>query len=156
MGRSDADFDYSSLIVPAGAIFVAADEPLLVYPSIAAAEAHLEAVDVRNGVYSAAYGLQGEPFSISADTGVVVIEPISKPPMPMQFKELLLRYLDETGNPADPTESLVDLVEKVWKAESDFWQSHDPYGDRFGTALSRSGCFVVFAISAVALLFAFG
>ena len=154
MKRSDADSYYNSATPPAGAIFVAADEPLLVYPSIAAAEAHLEAIDVKSGVYSAVFGPRGEPFSISAEEGFVVIEPISAPSMPSQLKALLLRYLDETGNPTDATESLADLVDKVWRAESDFWPSHDPYGDRFGTALPRSGCLAEVALLAVGLYFA--
>jgi hypothetical protein len=63
--QSDAiDFDYASTAVAPGALFVAADEPLLVYPSVGAAERDLEAIDVENGVYTAAYGPNGEPYRI--------------------------------------------------------------------------------------------
>lgn len=50
-----SDFDHTEE-VPDGALFVAADEPLLVFPSVAAAAGYLEAVDVEDGVYPAAYG----------------------------------------------------------------------------------------------------
>lgn len=61
MATNATDFDYTSPTVPSGALFVAADEPLLIYPSVAAAESHLEAVDVEDGVYPSAYGPNGEP-----------------------------------------------------------------------------------------------
>jgi hypothetical protein len=53
------DFDYESPTVPERALFVAADEPLLIFPSIIAAERWLEAIDVENGVYPAAFGPNG-------------------------------------------------------------------------------------------------
>jgi hypothetical protein len=46
------EFDHSSAAVPGGALFVAADEPCLVFPSPAAAEQYLEAIDVENGLYT--------------------------------------------------------------------------------------------------------
>ena len=59
------DFAYDAATVPPSALFVAADEPLLVFPSVAAAERYLEAIDVENGVYPAAYGPNGELYRIN-------------------------------------------------------------------------------------------
>ncbi len=151
MEPGDGDLDHSLATVQAGAIFIAADEPLLVYPSVAAAEADLEAIDVKNGAYSAAFGPLGEPFIISAYDDCVVIEPVSKPKMPEQFKALLMEYLDATGKPADPTESLASLVNKVWKANNYSRWSRDRRRKRLGLM-----CVMTFAILAAALSVAVG
>ena len=62
MAVDASDLDDSSATVPSGTLFVAADEPLLVFPSVSVAESHLEAIDVENGVYPAAFGPNGEPI----------------------------------------------------------------------------------------------
>lgn len=91
-----SDFDYSSTTVPPGALFVAADEPLQIYPSVAAVERHLEAIDVEDGVYPVAYGPNGEPFRIGSEDNRVIIEPTGEPNRPDELRLLLLRYLEAT------------------------------------------------------------
>jgi hypothetical protein len=49
MKKSDADFDYTPAEMPSAGIFVPADEPLLVFPSIRAAERYLEVTDIKAG-----------------------------------------------------------------------------------------------------------
>jgi hypothetical protein len=114
-------FDYASVTVPSGALFVAADEPLLVYPSVAAAKSHLEAIDVRYGLYPAAYGPNGESYQIEADGDHVVIEATSEPDRPDELSGLLLRYLEATGRTSDATATFAHLVATVWAIERDFW-----------------------------------
>jgi hypothetical protein len=147
--RAD-DFDYSSTTVPEAALFVAADEPLLVFPSIAAAEQYLEVYDVDNGVYPAAYGPSGERFDVRSERRHVVIERSAERPDPSELKALLLRYLDARGLSADAEAPLEQLVAQVWTIESDFWQEHDPDGDRFGTSIPWWGCVgVLLALGAI-------
>jgi hypothetical protein len=117
--------------VPDGALFVAADEPLLVFPSVRAAEAWLDAIDVENGVYPAAYGPNGEAFSIGSERNRVIIEPTGAPNRPDELKALLLRYLEASGRSADASLNFHELVATVWAIERHFWQEHDPYDDRF-------------------------
>jgi hypothetical protein len=145
------EFDYESPTVPVGALFVAADEPLLVFPSATAAERWLEAIDVENGVYPAAYGPNGEPFSIDNERNRVVIEPTGEPNKPDELKALLLRYLEATARPADGSLDLHELVAMVWAIQSEFWQEHDPYSDRFGTRIPIWGCVAFVAAAALAL-----
>jgi len=150
-----ADFDYSSATVPPGALFVAADEPLLVYPSVAAAERDLEAIDVENGVYPAAYGPNGEPYRIGSEGNRVIIERTGDPNRPDELSVLLKRYLEAIGRAPDATATLDDMVATTWTIESDFWQEHDPYGDRFGTRIPLWGCIAFVIVVAIALYFAF-
>lgn len=74
-------------------LIVAADEPALLFSSVKAAEGYLEAVDVRNGVYTAAYGPAGEPFSITAVGDHVVIRQSTDEPLPNQLVQLLQKLL---------------------------------------------------------------
>ena len=141
MSASADEFDYSSTTVPEDALFVAADEPLLVFPSATAAERDLEAIDVENGEYPAAYGPRGEPYSVRAIEGQVVIEPTGELERPDELRVLLLRYLEQRGRDAEASASVEALVAEVWKIESEFWQEHDPFGDRFGTRIPPWGCF---------------
>ena len=53
--------------VPPDALFVEADEILLIFPSVRDAEGSLEAVDVEEGTYPAAYGPNGEPYEVRAE-----------------------------------------------------------------------------------------
>lgn len=147
------DFDYGSATVPEGAIFVAADEPLLIYPSARAAERDLEAIDVDNGLYPAAFGPNGEPYRIGTAGRHVTIEPTGEAARPEELRTLLVRYLEAIGNPAAETDSLAELAARAWRAESDFWQEHDPYGDRFGGRIPLWGCAAFVAgIAAIAYL----
>lgn len=145
------EFDYSSTAVPECALFVAADEPLLVFPSAAAAEQYLEAIDVENGVYPAAYGPRGEPYSVRTRHDQVIIEPTGEPGRPDELRALLLRYLEGSGRAAEATAPVEALVAEVWKIESDFWQEHDPFGERFGTRIPWWGCFAFMLVFATAV-----
>jgi hypothetical protein len=149
------DFDYASTTVPPSALFVAADEPLLIYPSVAAAERHLEAIDVEDGVYSVAYRPNGEPFRVGSEGNRVIIEPTGEPNRPDELRRLLVRYLEATGSAPGETATLDDLVAAAWAVESDFWQEHDPFGDRFGTRIPAWGFIAFMVVVALVLYIAF-
>lgn len=155
MAKDAADFEYSSETVPPNALFVAADEPLLVFPSIPAAEQYLEAIDVENGVYPAAYGPNGEPYGIDSKDSCVIIEPTGEPNRPAELSLLLSRYLEASGRTPDATATFDHLVAMVWTIESDFWREHDPYGDRFGTRIPTWACVAFVILLAAALYVAF-
>jgi hypothetical protein len=155
MANDSADFEYSSETVPPNALFVAADEPLLVFPSTPAAERYLEATDVENGVYPAAYGPNGEPYRIDSKDGCVIIEPTGEPNRPAELSLLLSKYLEASGRTPVATATFDDLVAMVWTIESDFWREHDPYGDRFSTRIPTRGCVAFVILLAGALYFTF-
>ena len=148
MSPATDDFDYGSATVPPGALFVAADEPLLVFPSLRAAERWIEAVDVENGVYPTAFGPNGEPYRIRCTGKRVVIEPTGEPNRPEDLRVLLLRYLQSTGQTFEDDASTSELVQQVWRWQSEFWQENDPYGDRFSKPVPRSCCVVFLLIPA--------
>ena len=150
-----SDFDYTSTTVPPNALFVAADEPLLIYPSVIAAEQHLEAFDVDGGVYPAAYGPNGELFCLSTKGNVVVIEPTGGPNRPDELRALLLRYLEATGHAPNAKATLDHLATTAWAVESKFWQEHDPFGDRFAKSIPALGCLAFMAVMVVVLYFTF-
>lgn len=153
---NDSDFDYSSTTVPDGALFVAADEPLLVFPSVVAAERYLEAIDVQMGVYPAAYGPNGEPYRLDTDGNTVVIERTGEPNKPDALKMLLSNYLVALGRAPDPEAPLDDLLASVWAHESEFWRAHDPHGDRFGTSIPLWGCLAIIVALATGIYLALG
>ena len=153
MTTNASDYDYTAT-VPPGALFVAADEPLLIYPSVTAAERHLEAIDAEDGVYPVAYGPKGEPFRISSEGNRVIIEPTGEPNRPDELGLLLVRYLEATGRAPDATATFDDLVAEVWAVESDFWKEHDPFGDRFATRIPPWGCMAFVVVVAIVLYFA--
>ena len=124
-------------------IFVEADEPLLVFPSIEAAESYLEAVDVRAGVYPRAYGELGEVYDITARDGLVVIQPSGASPTPNDLNRLLSRYLEAVGESVSGEAELPVLVAAVEAHETAFWLEHDPYGDRFSKPIPWWGCLVI-------------
>ncbi len=140
MSSKADEFDYSSTTVPEAALFVAADEPLLVFPSAAAAERFLEAIDVENGVYPAAYGARGEPYTVRVIQDRVRVEPTGERERPDELRTLLLRYLEGSGREAEASATVEALAAEVWNIESEFWQEHDPFGDRFGTRIPMRGC----------------
>lgn len=131
-------------------LFIEADEPLLVFPSVTTAEQHLEAVDVRNGVYTRAFGPAGEPFSIRAEGERVVIRPARLPADPNSLRLLLQRSLQAVGETPPPGADLPALV----AAAEAFWEERDPFGDRFGTAVPLWGRLAVgIAVAGVAAFF---
>ncbi|HEX8258047.1 MAG TPA: hypothetical protein VF589_10470 [Allosphingosinicella sp.] len=156
MSTSADEFDYASTTVPDAALFVAADEPLLVFPSATAAEQYLEAIDVENGVYPVAFGPRGEPYRVGTNGDQVVIERTGEPERPGELRSLLLRYLEGSRRLADPATSLEALVAEVWKTESDFWQEHDLYGERFGSRIPLWGCLASILVLATALYLILG
>jgi hypothetical protein len=143
-----SDFDYDSATVPEGALFVAADEPLLVFPSVRAAERWIEPIDVENGVYPAAYGPRGEPYRIASVRKRVIIEPTGGPNRPEDLRVLLLRSLHSRGQTFEDDAPTEELVQQVWRWESEFCQENDPYGDRLAKRLPGWCCFALLAILA--------
>jgi hypothetical protein len=106
------------MTVPTTALFIAADEPLLVFSSIGEAAQYLESADVYDGVYPAVFGPLGEPYAITADDGCVIIEPTGGPDKPDDLKRLLLRYLKAIGRTADEATSVDVLVAQVWTTKA--------------------------------------
>jgi hypothetical protein len=145
------EFDYGSSTVPSGVLFVAADEPLLVFPSVRAAECWIEAIDVEDGVYPAAYGLNGEPFRVESARKRVIIEATGEPNRPEDLRALLLAYLHSRGLTVHDEPPTSELVEQVWRCESDFWQENDPYGDRFSKPFPGWCCFALILVPATVL-----
>lgn len=152
MPADGPDFEYTSETVPPGALFVAANEPLLVFPSVAAAERFLKAIDVEKGVYPAAYGPNGEPYRIARRGKKVAIERIEEPHRPADLRILLIGYLQAWKQPFDKDASTSDLVEQVWRCDSEYWQEMDPYSDRFSRPVPGWCCLALLVIPA-ALLF---
>ena len=113
---------FESARVPAEALFIEGDEILLIYPSVRDAEASLEAIDVEEGTYPAAYGPEGEPYDIRAEGPWVRITRGEGPNRPDELKGLLCRYLEGCEDPADADESLDELVARSWAIERDHWQ----------------------------------
>ena len=151
MSSAADDFDYSSATVPDGALFVAADEPLLVFPSVRAAERYIEVVDVEK-VYGAAFGPDGQPYRVGRSQKRVIIEPTGEPNRPEELRILLLRYLQSAGQAFEDDAPTSELVQQVWRRESEFWQENDPDGERFSKPLPGWCCFALLVIPA-ALLF---
>jgi hypothetical protein len=141
-----AKAESASTDVPPELLFVAADEGLLLFPSIVTAEGCLEARDVRDGVYPAAYGPAGEVYLVETDGRRVIIVPREGERRSDEFKALLLERMEATGVPADPSEELPTLVRRYYDWEEAFWAEHDPYGDRLGTRIPLWGCLVVLSV----------
>jgi hypothetical protein len=120
-------------------LFIEADEPLLVFPSIEVAEGYLEAEDVRNGVYPGAFGPSGERFSIATEGDLVIIRSIDAPANPDGLRALLKRSLEAVGEPVSDAASLPELV----AAAGAFWNERDPIGDRFSRPVPWWGCLLI-------------
>lgn len=91
-------------------LIVEADEPVVFFASVRDAERWMEPVDVKDGVYSAAFGPAGEPHVISTDGKTVVIRPTGGAPQPEALKTLLLRYFSATGQATSDEISLPALL----------------------------------------------
>lgn len=98
--------------MPAIRLIVAADEPALFFSSIEAAERWLEAIDVRDGVYSALYGPGGEPFRIWAQDDRVLIAPEGTKPQPEKLRALLISFLGAVRQPVAENEPLPALLRR--------------------------------------------
>lgn len=123
---------FESVDVPREVVFVEADEPLLIFPNVTEAEKYLEATDVEDWVYRAAYGRDGQPFDIHTDGGAVRILPSAGENRPEELKLLLCRYFEACGDPADEDEPLETLVARAWTVEHDYWE-------RCGEGRARTG-----------------
>jgi len=137
---NSADFSYCGATVPPGAIFVAGDHEVSLYPSAKAAEQALNPVYAENGRYPVAYGIQGERYQVARNGRRVTIRRTGEPDSPDELRQLLLRYLQHIHQAADESQSLPNLIERVWRSESEFWKLNDPYGERFGTRMPWWGC----------------
>lgn len=78
-------------------LIVEADEPALFFSSVRRAEAYLEAIDVREGVYPVAYGPDGQVFHLKATGDRVRISSVEGSKAPDDLRALLLRYLSAAG-----------------------------------------------------------
>lgn len=95
------------------ALIVAADEPAAFYKSVAAAEADLEAIDVEEGVYTAAFGPRGEPYHIrSQGDAVIITRATDEPNQPQALRRILLDFLAAMHIEVDDQAELHDLLEK--------------------------------------------
>ncbi|WP_298123550.1 hypothetical protein [Brevundimonas sp.] len=79
--------------MPTIELIVEADEPALFFSSVGGAEAYLEAIDVRDGVYPVAYGPDGQVFRLEAVGDRVRINSVEGSKAPDDLRKLLLRYL---------------------------------------------------------------
>ena len=132
MSKSD-EFSYQSPTVPPGALFVAADDALLVFPSAVVATSSLEATDVVEGLYPAAYGPEGAAYRLRCEGNRVLIEANGEANRPDELKALLLCHLEACEEPADATQSLEEIVALAWSIERDFQVRCGPSGNRIGS-----------------------
>ena len=74
-------------------LIVAADEPALFYPSIAAAERDLEWIDVTDGVYPIAYDPDGNVYRLRHESQRVIIERDGDRCDPAALNALLRKFI---------------------------------------------------------------
>lgn len=98
--------------MPEVKLIVAADEPAIFFASVEDAESWMEAVDVEDGVYSAAFGPSGEPHGITTDGTCVRIAETGESPQPEALKALLLRYFDAIGEKPSTDLDLPTLLKR--------------------------------------------
>lgn len=95
------------------ALIIAADEPAVFYKSVKAAEVDIEAIDVEDGVYTAAFGPSGEPYNIKSQGGAVVITRVTdEPNQPQELRRILLDFLAAMHIEVDDQAGLHDLLKK--------------------------------------------
>lgn len=100
------------------ALIIAADEPALLFSSVQRAEAYLEPIDVKNNVYTAAYGPEGQPFRIATDGWKVHIHRDDDAPNQREeLRVLLVRLLRGRGAEVGPTDTIEDMLARC---EPDF------------------------------------
>lgn len=91
-------------------LIVAADEPAIFFVSPEDAERWMEPIDVKDGVYSAAFGPAGEPYAICTDGKHVNIRQTGDAAQPEALKALLLRYFASIGEATNDNASLPALL----------------------------------------------
>jgi hypothetical protein len=57
-----------------------------------------------------------------------------------------LKYLQSSGQASSGDAPTSELVQQVWRWESEFWQENDPDGDRFSKPLPGWCCFALLVI----------
>jgi hypothetical protein len=98
---------------PSVFLIVAADEPAIFFSSVAVAESYIEAIDVDNGVYPAAYGVTGELYRISVDHGRVLIRRAEESaPRPDELRRVLLRFLQSVDASTPSDDDLAALIRR--------------------------------------------
>ena len=93
-------------------LIVAADEPAIFFASVQDAESWMEVIDVEDGVYSAAFGPNGEPYAIITDGTWVHLEGTGEAPQPEALKALLLKYFTAIGETPSTNLELPALLER--------------------------------------------
>jgi hypothetical protein len=97
--------------MPTIELIVEADEPALFFASVSGAEAYIEAIDVRDGVYPVAYGPDGQVFKLEAIGDRVRITSVESLKAPDDLRALLLRYLSAAkAHDVKSTETLSGLL----------------------------------------------
>lgn len=91
-------------------LIVLADEPAILFASISDAERWMELIDVRDGVYRAAFGPAGEPHSITTDGESVVIRQTGDAAEPDALRAVLLHYFAAMGETMSDDISLPVLL----------------------------------------------
>ena len=119
--KSEDGFGYDSPTIPADALFLECADPIRVFPSIAAAERHLENLGLESGECSVAYGPGGEIYRIRTQDGRLRIDRSGEPDRPDELKFLLLHYFECCEDPWDATDELNCLVDEAWSTERDYW-----------------------------------
>lgn len=98
--------------MPQVKLIVAADEPAIFFASVQDAESWMEAIDVEDGVYSAAFGPNGETYTVSTDGTRVHIEETGGAPQPEALMALLRKYFDALGEMQSADLELPALLER--------------------------------------------
>lgn len=93
-------------------LIVTADEPALLFASIQDAERKMEPIDVAEGLYSAAFGPKGEPYTIRTDGMRVYIEETGTAPQVEALKAVLLHYFNAIGETPNSDLDLAALLER--------------------------------------------
>jgi len=87
-------------------------EPLF-FSSLGAAESHLEAIDVDDGVYPRAYGPDGKLYRVSSDEDrVVIVEDEGSSARPDELESLVRSYLSAVGVAMAASDDLETLLRK--------------------------------------------
>ena len=93
------------------ALIIAADEPALLYSTVQRAELDLEPIDVKDNIYTAAYGPDGQPFRITTDGWKVrIYRDDDAPNQREELGFLLVRLLRSRGMDVGATETIEDML----------------------------------------------
>lgn len=99
-------------------LIVASDEIATLFSSVAAAETYLEAIDVENGEYPVAYGVDGRVYRVSQqrlsawDSGSVLIAETDQS-APEELAALLRRLAASSRIGVNPDQPVEDLLSEL-------------------------------------------